>query len=690
MKLSIKMQATIFVALSLILILSCILFLNNNSQTNSMESMYHANAETLKFALSKNIETIMLSGENEKIQPLVDQFKQKNMIEEISVVNSEKVVTISTHANNINNKSLDSEWTNVFSSGSDITLEQDINGTPMIITYKAYLNEGSCTDCHDAATEKILGGIKVVKSKKEMVDAISASTQNAILLGFLGILLLITGIVYFLNRKVFKPIGDVQEKLQKASSGEINQAIEIKSDDEIGKLLQSIKNLIEYIKELSQVSQKIADGNLLVEIEPKSENDVLGKSFKTMVFSLNEIIQKISDNTLQLASASNKITQAANESSSGALEQNNEIGGIVSAIEQINATIVESSTNTNEASQMAQSASGFATEGRLVVDQTIEGMKKISIVVQETAQNISKLETSAIQIGEIINVIDDIADQTNLLALNAAIEAARAGEQGRGFAVVADEVRKLAERTGKATGEISAMIKEIQTQTNSAVRAMETGIEEVNTGQTLADKAGDSLSQIVEVTNQVKQMIEQVSASSAEHANATEEIAKSIEHINLVSKRTKVSFDNAAFSAEQLNEQADMMKDIVQQFELKGGELSMFKVAKNDHTFYMNKLKSIIEGIHDPALWVFTTNQQCAFGKWYYGNAQSQFGTLGKFKEVEQPHFDVHSFANDAVKAYIEKDFSRANDLYKKAEMASRGVISCCDAVYNEAIELMK
>ena len=171
-------------------------------------------------------------------------------------------------------------------------------------------------------------------------------------------------------------------------------------------------------------------------------------------------------------------------------------------------------------------------QGGKVVGETIEGMKRIADVVNKSAETVKELGKSSDQIGEIIGVIDDIADQTNLLALNAAIEAARAGEQGRGFAVVADEVRKLAERTTKATKEIAGMIKKIQSDTTGAVQSMEAGHEGGRARDRLADKAGTSLTEIVGVSQKVTDMVTQIAAASEEQSSASEQISKNVEAIS--------------------------------------------------------------------------------------------------------------------------------------------------------------
>jgi methyl-accepting chemotaxis protein len=195
-------------------------------------------------------------------------------------------------------------------------------------------------------------------------------------------------------------------------------------------------------------------------------------------------------------------------------------------------------------------------------------MKRIAGVVKKSSHTIQALGRSSKQIGEIVSVINEIADQTNLLALNAAIEAARAGEQGRGFAVVADEVRKLAERTTKATKEIASMIKSIQKDTEEAVYSMDEGTREVDNGIGLADKAGASLKEIMQVSQRVADMVTEIAAASEEQSRAGEEISNNVESINKLAEQTATRTQQVARSAEDLDRLTETLRQVVSQFKL--------------------------------------------------------------------------------------------------------------------------
>ncbi|MBD3380876.1 MAG: HAMP domain-containing protein [candidate division Zixibacteria bacterium] len=405
------------------------------------------------------------------------------------------------------------------------------------------------------------------ESAQSLHAAISKTVTMMIVISLVAIVIGI-GAAYFITRGISKPVSEISQIADDIAVGNVDHTIELNSKDEIGLLAQSFRKLIDYMKELSAAAQSIAENDLTVSVTPKSENDVLGNSFATMINNLTEMVTVLNDNASQLVSAASEVASSSEQMSRGAQDQTSQVSQISTAIEEMSATIVESSKNAGEASDASRTAADTATSGGRLVSDTIEGMQRIDQVVRESSGSIGQLAKSADQIGEIIGVIDDIADQTNLLALNAAIEAARAGEQGRGFAVVADEVRKLAERTGKATGEITEMIKGIQEETSGAVNAMESGMNEVGQGRDLADKAGNSLTEIVNMSQQVMDMIQQIATASEEQSAAAEQISKNIEAVSAITRETASGAEQSASAAEQLNRQAEDLKSMVAKFKV--------------------------------------------------------------------------------------------------------------------------
>nr|MBP6671667.1 methyl-accepting chemotaxis protein [Bacteroidota bacterium] len=300
----------------------------------------------------------------------------------------------------------------------------------------------------------------------------------------------------------------------------------------------------------------------------KDEIGLLQQAFDGFVLSIKQTLVQVSEASAAVASASTQISSSTEELAAGAQEQSSQSAEVAGAVEEMTKTIMENSRNAGDTATTAKKAKDTAVDGGDVVRQTVDGMKEIAKVVNKSADTVKALGKSSDQIGEIISVIDDIADQTNLLALNAAIEAARAGEQGRGFAVVADEVRKLAERTTKATKEIASMIKQIQTDTKEAVISMDEGTKKVSDGIILADRAGASLEEIVQISQSVTDKISQIAAASEQQSSASEQISKNVEAISAVTSQSASGTQQIARTAEDLNRLTENLQEILAKFNL--------------------------------------------------------------------------------------------------------------------------
>ncbi len=404
------------------------------------------------------------------------------------------------------------------------------------------------------------------------------------------IIKMIQGTVVSVETAVSKVNGLIKEskKMVKASlEGNLSERAE---DDQFEggykEVIVGLNNTLDAVSkpfsEARSVLEKMAKGDLTVRMEGeyRGEYRTLKESLNKTASSLNNTLMNVTRTIEATASAAAQISSSTEEIASGAQEQSSQTNEIASSVEQMTKTILETSRNANTASESAKNAGAVAKEGGAAVFNTIDGMNKIDDIVSNASATVLKLGESSSQIGEIIQVIDDIADQTNLLALNAAIEAARAGEQGRGFAVVADEVRKLAERTTKATKEIELMIKQIQKDTDTAVSSIGRGTEEVKKGKSLADKAGSSLEQIITGAGQVLDIINQVAAASEEQSTAAEQISKNIEMISTVTSQSASGVQEIAKATEDLNRLTLNLQELISKFEL-GEAQKGFSVRQN-------------------------------------------------------------------------------------------------------------
>ncbi|HYA23753.1 MAG TPA: methyl-accepting chemotaxis protein [Terriglobales bacterium] len=332
---------------------------------------------------------------------------------------------------------------------------------------------------------------------------------------------------------------------------------------------RTLRKLIDVVKDVAE-----GEGDLTKRLQIASQDELgqVAQWFNTFLQKLHHVIAELAQVAEHVASASEQLSASFAQQAQSVEMQKNQSVLIANAMQQMSSSILQVSDNANKAAGSSRQAAETARHGGAIVDQTLNKMQAISESVGASAQKMEELGKSSDQIGRIINVIDDIADQTNLLALNAAIEAARAGEQGRGFAVVADEVRKLAERTTTATKEIAQMIKNIQNETKTAVAAMEGGTQQVEDGVQSTSQAGESLKEIIRMSEQVGNMIVHIATASTEQSSASEEINKNAEEIARLVKESAVGAQQSAKACQDLAGLALALRQMVGNFKLEAGD----------------------------------------------------------------------------------------------------------------------
>ena len=314
----------------------------------------------------------------------------------------------------------------------------------------------------------------------------------------------------------------------------------------------------------------VAAGDLTAhsDVDSRDEMGLLSAEVNIMAEKLRDILTQVSRAAVQVLTSSGRLQGTSVQIATGAEEVACQTNTVATASEELSATSSDIARNCLNAADNSRRASDTAHAGSDVVQATISGMARIAERVKQAAVTVEELGSRSDQIGAIIGTIEDIADQTNLLALNAAIEAARAGEQGRGFAVVADEVRALAERTTKATKEIGGMIKAIQNETRAAVKAMEEGVNEVERGAVSSQKSGQALNEILERINEVSMQVNQIATAAEEQTATTGEVTSNIQQITDVVHQTARGAEETAGAAAQLATQAQELQNLVSRFKL--------------------------------------------------------------------------------------------------------------------------
>ena len=331
-----------------------------------------------------------------------------------------------------------------------------------------------------------------------------------------------------------------------------------------------ISSISRGVRGVEQAARKLADGDLGVRVNYTSRDELsrVADAFNQMAQKFHDAINEVRDSVSQLASAAEETSAVTTQTNAGINQQLTETSQVATAMNQMSATVQEVARNAVEAATAAREADDTFGEGKQVVDRVISAIGELAGEVESAANVIQQLEVESRNIGSVLDVIKSIAEQTNLLALNAAIEAARAGEQGRGFAVVADEVRTLAGRTQESTQEIEEMISRLQSGTDNAVKVMASGKEMTQVGVEQAAAAGEALQTINAAVERISSMNTQIASAAEEQSSVTEEINRSIVSINEVAEQSSVGAQQTAEASDDLAKLAEQLKALVERFKV--------------------------------------------------------------------------------------------------------------------------
>jgi len=382
---------------------------------------------------------------------------------------------------------------------------------------------------------------KATEEAQASAEATAAGSRRGTIAGMLAAAALAVLLAISLSGSVIRPVSNLLEAAGSVSQGDLTVDINSSAKDEIGTLTRAFRQMVLNLREICCALNSGAQRVAASAEELTATAQAAGQSAQQIAQTIEDVARGSSEQSTQVAAAVEDIRNLAaslEELSETARQQASIVESAVLSVKDITQGIAAAASGAESAAASTTEVSQAARAGRESVERTISGMERIRETTEQVARAIRQLGESSSQIGTIVQAIDDIAEQTNLLALNAAIEAARAGEHGKGFAVVADEVRKLAERSGAETKEIAGLIQQIQAVTQEAVQAMEAGIREVEAGSQLAGEAGESLHRIQQAVENVVSRVTEVSAATQTVNSSSSEVAKAVETVASLTQET--------------------------------------------------------------------------------------------------------------------------------------------------------
>lgn len=533
----------------------------------------------------------------------------------------------------------------VISSGKEqVVLDgQYIRGVYPYVAKASFMGK-NCLECHKVQEGTVLGAVSIKIPLTESMKRIRDLQYLFMVLGIIGMISMTVLVVFIFNmthRPLFSLIGVIKE----LAKGNTNMKLTFSSKDEIGVISENVRGIIEY--------------------------------FSRMINSIVLATSRIVPESDVLRTISERITH-------GAKSQTEQIMQVAAAAEEMSQTINDIAKNAASASDISSDALRTAENGKQVADGAVTTVNSVYVATVELATMIEKLNSSVMEIGGIVTVIKDIADQTNLLALNAAIEAARAGEQGRGFAVVADEVRKLAERTIKATNEISKKIGAVQSESEQTSASMADASDKVTKSTEYIKELETSLDSIVSAVQEVKDQITRIATAVDQQSATTGDVVNNLE------KAAKFTGDTENMAEEMMKEVSILVKitedlrESTSTIKTAGSAAIMLELAKNDHRNFVKKVDSCLRGEVEMDASKLPDHHNCRFGKWYDGDGRDLCGSLPSYALVVPPHERFHVIAKEALQARAAGDSQKAQKLHGEMLALSHQIIDQLEKIKSE------
>ncbi len=767
-KLPIGIKITLVLALALTLVLGLSFFLQYQANARDLDRLAQAGAFNVFNSVHTGMADSLEKGNMELFQQLLQRASQTKGVQLICLINPDGTVAYASQHDR-------ATWTVPADVLARIQASDDpvqVPGADVVDIYQADRVTPDCVRCHSAWK---LGDVGAILHLQYSTADLNQARQRYVLTSLLalGATLLVLGVslTLALRRIVLKPLQIIAgtadqiaredlphlvQEIEAIAEGDLTRQVSIRTEelnldaaDEVGSMAPAFNDMIARLHEASLAFARMQTSlRTLIGRVASSANGVAGASHQLSdsAGQAGQLVQQISTGIAQvaggtaqqvrsvtqtnasvrnLAHAIDGIAKGAQEQKSAVDRSSRMIARITDAIEQVAANAEAGARGSAEAAQAAR-------VGATTVEETVKGMANIRTRVGLSTEKVREMGHRSDQIGAIVETIDDIASQTNLLALNAAIEAARAGEHGKGFAVVADEVRKLAEKSATATREIASLVKGIQETVAEAVVAMDESAKEVENGVARAGEAGQALVSILQAVEAVNRQAEEIAAAASRmtasskelvgamesvaavvqgNTAATEEMAAGstevtqaieniahvsegnsavVEQVSATAEEMSAQVEEVSASAQSLSEMAQALQELVRQFKLPAEsvaaetEIQGFKEA---HLSWIRRVEAMLAGGKVIEARELTSHTDCALGRWYHRRGRRDWGHLPEFNAIDAPHREVHQALAAILAAHEQGDGRAAPVAMADLKRASYRVVQALDALERRIAE---
>jgi methyl-accepting chemotaxis protein len=500
--------------------------------------------------------------------------------------------------------------------------------------------------------ERVVGKIDSdLTASRQLTQEVIHHAEMIIMVIGLGIVAVIALILAFLYRRVVPPLRMLQQSMDDISHGarDLTVTLEVQGDCEIGRF---------------------------------------ARSFNQFVDNIRTLVQQVASTTMRLAKGGDEMSQVSDHTLHGMERLLNSSREVVSSVREMSVQVRDVARNAKRASESAGQSDQEARRGQQIVFATVDSINELATRVTAAGEAIRRLETDVGEIGSILDVIRGIAEQTNLLALNAAIEAARAGEQGRGFAVVADEVRSLAARTQTSTREIQEKIERLQSGTTEAVSVMEEGRRQTEQSVRQAADAGDALENITQAVATISEMNEQIARAANSQTTVADTISRHIADINREGEQTTENAHATEAASGEMGRLLGELTSVVNQFRIGHNANLDLSQAKAAHLAWKSRLRSFLDDQQSLDEKQAVSHKHCDFGKWYYSTGINEYGSIAELQQVEQPHKELHELIREIIQKKKAGQLGDAESLYQRIEELSSEIVNLLTEVERSAARM--